>query len=508
MKGGFYCRVMGRTGGSGGTLEPGIQFPSIDGARSSQRSGRSILSGAVRYVDEGLADRIETTPSWRKLYMGPMRDVVAAGLRSPKDAMRLATDGLAQLHSTMTYETAEGAATIAEAFGSVGEVPETITIKGNGSPVRRLEIPYRNGVLKGDSLLSQLDYWVQRGVIEPSCRERVAQVVENPDWLDMSDVHVALLGAASEMGPYRALSSWGAGIYAVDLPRPHLWEEIISIARSGAGEVHVPVPPGTPDGPLSSVAGYDLLRDAPVVRDWLASREAPLIVGNYVYADGNTFVRLATAVDAITVDLMEKGRAVGMSYLATPTDVFAVPSDVVADSRERTKSRGLMARVGSRLTRESAFAPNYPQEVESEDGSMWGVYDCLVPQQGPNYAIAKNVQRWRAMASQDRGVITSANVAPPTRTRSVTKNRILAAAYSGAGAFGVEIFEPATARSLCAALLAHDLRSGSSSTGHPYSLFAAGAAHGGLWRNPHAPRSVLPMAVLLGLPSPKTWSAR
>lgn len=485
----------------------GIQFPIIEGARSSQRSGRNILSGAVRYVDASLADRIETTPSWRKRYVDPMRDVVAAGLRSPKDAMRLATDGLAQLHSTMTYETPEGAATIAEAFGSVGEVPETRTIRGSGTPVRRLEIPYRNKILEGDSLLSQLDDWLERGVIEPSCRERVSQVVANPEWLDMTDVHIALLGAASEMGPYRALSSWGAVVYAIDLPRPHLWEEIISIARAGAGEVHVPVPHGTPGGSLSSVAGYDLLRNGPAVRDWLASRDAPLIVGNYVYADGSTFVRLATAVDAITVDLMEKGRAVGMSYLATPTDVFAVPSDVVADSRERSQSRGLMARAGSRLSRDAVFAPNYPQEVESEDGSMWGIYDCLVPQQGPNYAIAKNVQRWRAMSSHDRGVITSANVAPPTRTRSVTKNRILAAAYSGAGAFGVEIFEPATARSLCAALLAHDLRSGSSSTRHPYSLFAEGAAHGGLWRNPHAPRSILPMAVLLGLPSPKTWSA-
>jgi hypothetical protein len=35
---------------------------------------------------------------------------------------------------------------------------------------------------------------------------------------------------------------------------------------------------------------------------------------------------------------------------------------------------------------------------------------------------------------------------PPTRTRSVMKNRALAAAYAGAHRFGVEVFEPATSR--------------------------------------------------------------
>ena len=52
------------------------------------------------------------------------------------------------------------------------------------------------------------------------------------------------------------------------------------------------------------------------------------------------------------------------------------------------------------------------------------------------------------------------NVAPPTRTRSVVKNRALAAAYAGAHRFGVEVFEPATSNVLMAALLVHDLHTG------------------------------------------------
>ena len=94
------------------------------------------------------------------------------------------------------------------------------------------------------------------------------------------------------------------------------------------------------------------------------------------------------------------------------------------------------------------------------------------------------------------------NVAPPTRTRSVTKNRVLAAAYAGAGRFGVEVFEPATTKTLMAALLVHDLEmSGAPAPAHPWEEEAQAAAHGGLWRIAYAPRSALTLAALLGYAS-------
>ena len=95
----------------------------------------------------------------------------------------------------------------------------------------------------------------------------------------------------------------------------------------------------------------------------------------------------------------------------------------------------------------------------------------------------------------------SLNVAPPTRTRSVTKNRVLAAAYVGAHWFGAEMFEPATTRTLMAALLVHDLNATPPLRVHPEQLFSDGAAHGGLWRAAYEPRSALGIAALAGLPS-------
>jgi hypothetical protein len=128
-----------------------------------------------------------------------------------------------------------------------------------------------------------------------------------------------------------------------------------------------------------------------------------------------------------------------------------------------------------------------------------GICDGLVPQQGPNYALAKRLQRWRATVARDSGAVVSLNVAPPTRTRSVLKNRALAAAYAGAHRFGVEVFEPATCKTLMAALLVHDLHtSGAPELAHPWQDEAVAAAHGGLWRIAYAPRSALGIAALLG----------
>jgi hypothetical protein len=93
----------------------------------------------------------------------------------------------------------------------------------------------------------------------------------------------------------------------------------------------------------------------------------------------------------------------------------------------------------------------------------------------------------------------SLNVAPPTRTRSVLKNQALAAAYAGAHRFGVEVFEPATANGLMAALLVHDLHTGGGPAHtEPWQDEAYAAVHGGLWRTAYAPRSILGMAALFG----------
>ncbi len=109
-------------------------------------------------------------------------------------------------------------------------------------------------------------------------------------------------------------------------------------------------------------------------------------------------------------------------------------------------------------------------------------------EQGPNYALAKRIQQWRAILARHQGQHVSINIAPSTTTHSVTKNPLLKAAFSGASLFDVEAFSPETTNAIMAAFWIHDLRNPNSAANpevkleHPLELMMEGANHGGLWR--------------------------
>ena len=486
----------------------GVQFAEVDGKRSSTAAGRTIFAQSVAGVDGELGSAIASTKDWRKSYLTPVRGVVEAGVPVGKDALRIASDGLNAVREHVVYTHEGDDLSLTGAFRTLAadEPFHTATIDGEGTAITELRIPYRGKELAGDDLLDQLDRWEQAGVLEASARDAIELVVRNPEWLDLSDQTFVLLGASSQMGPLERLASWRANVIAVDLPRENLWETIVKLTKRGAGRTFAPSTEAITEDQVTSEAGVDLLVDAPNVAQWIAGFDGPLTVGNYVYADGARFVLLAAAVDALITTIKNARDDVSLAYLATPTDVFAVPHDVVTGAESNRSGRWAIAgRVIRPLTAAKTFSPNYGSTLSDEGGRTWGIADSLVPIQGPNYALAKSLQRWRAVAAREEGAISSANVAPSTRTQSVVKNRMLAAAYRGAGAFGVEIFEPPTSRAVMAALLVHDIRNPeaaanpASELDHPYDLFAEGAVHGGLWRLGYEPRSVLPLALLLGL---------
>ena len=473
----------------------GVQFATVDGKRSSQRAGTAILADAVRAVDADLAGRIESTPDWRKRYIEPFTQTVVAGISSPKSALRIATDGLNSLHEHLTFVRGGVEHRLDDAFRTFSAPTfETETIEGQGERVSELVVPYKGRALRGDELRAQLALWEAAQVLEPSARSALDAVIDHPEWLDLNDRWFAMLGASSEMGPLGSLCAWGANVIAVDLPRPHLWEHISTVARAGAGKVYAPTREGT--------SGADLLTDGPEVATWLKGFPSPFTLGNYVYADGTNFVRLASGVDALITDVLAARSDVSIAYLATPTDVFAVPEEITAGARASAGGIGASALGG--LTGKRLYKPNYETLHRDEDGRGWGISDSLVPIQGPNYALSKSLQRWRAVVSREDGVVSSANVAPASNTASVTKNKMLAAVYRGAPAFGLEIFEPETTRTLMAALLVHDMSNQdaaanpSTDLAHPFDLFAQGAIHGGIWRLPYEPRSILPLGLIRG----------
>jgi hypothetical protein len=321
-------------------------------------------------------------------------------------------------------------------------------------------------------------------------------VMDHPEWLRLEGHTVAVLGAGAEMGPLQALLRWGATVAAVDLPRPDVWQRVLETTTRGAGRALLPVESGA-ESSLHQHTGADLVSEVPAVAEWLGALPGRLVLGNYVYADGATNVRVSMAVDALTTRLLEARDDVDLAFLATPTDVFAVPADAVEQSTRAYEGRSPAAKLVGRPLR--AVSAGRLLRRAYVAGSDPGISDSLVPQQGPNYALAKRLQRWRGAVARDAGTTVSLNVAPPTRTRSVVKNRALAAAYAGAHRFGVEVFEPATSNVLMAALLVHDLHAdGGPRHEHPWQDEAYAAVHGGLWRAGYAPRSALGLAALLG----------
>ena len=486
----------------------GVVFPaSADGRRSTSAVGRTVVAGALREADPVGAMDAERETNWRTGYLVHFRRLIEAGLTSKEAAVSVARGGLETLYRQMrvAQEGGQEAGLDTLLSAPAQRLYATVTVSGTGEAESELSLPYHGERLRGGALLRRLEAWAGDGVIEPSCADAVRAVADHPEWLQLPGRTIAVLGAGAEVGPLPALLSWGAHVIAVDLPRPPIWQRLLDTTRRSGGTLLVPIAHDNAgqrcgeasDEEIAQRAGLDLITDVPAAAGWLAAVDGPLVLGNYVYADGAANVRLSAAVDALTVRLQAERDDVALAFLATPTDVFAVPAEVVAQSALAYATRSRAAKLagrplrtlsGGRLLRR-AYMP----------GADPGINDSLVLQQGPNYALAKRLHRWRAVVARDGGATVSMNVAPPSRTRSVVRNRALAAAYAGAHRFGVEIFEPATCRVLMAALLVHDLHTeGGPAHVHPWQDEAHAAAHGGLWRMAYAPRSALGLAAALG----------
>ncbi len=449
----------------------GVQFPVVDGARSTRAAGRAVLGDALAAAGR---PPVGEERDWRAGYVDVLREL------TEHDAPGVAAAGLRSLHARLVHvrDGEERPLRDALALTPAGALATT-TVRGEGQRVRELTVPLGGELLRGDALRRRLERWVADGIVEPGCADGVAEVLEHPEWLALEDRRVVLLGAGAEMGPLEHLCAWGADVLAVDLPSQAA--RVQGLARAGAGIVRMPG------------VGADLLAALPELRAWIGEHDtgSALVVASHVYADGGTHVRLVAAADALVADLP----ATAYAALATPTDCYLVPDDAVAEARRRWDQRGVRRVLQAPLRAASAGRLLRPAYARLVDGR--GLADAIVRQQGPNYALAKRVQRWRATQASADGRTVSLNLAPATATRSVTKHRLLTAAYLGARHFGVEVFSPATTRALMAALLVRDLHR---PPGEPEERLAESAAHGGLWRIPYELRSALQLAAMAGLP--------
>ncbi len=473
----------------------GVGFPRGDGGSGSSGIVREILADAVCQFDPVVAQSFTATRRWRSDYASLMAELTRTCSRSGEASVGIARAGLSSMSGRMLFGRDGEAVPLSGALTAfrprAGFGAEHVS--GRAAPVDELRVPYRGTVLRGEELRAQLQRWVAAGIVEPSFATAIETVMAHPEWLALPGQCVAVIGAGSEMGPLAPLTQWGANVLAIDVPLPAVWSRIIDTAQAGAGRVRMPCRP-------EGGHGLDVVTELPELRQWMdqCAGEDSLVIGMYAYADRALHIRVSAAVDAAAEDLLLNRPDTALAYLATPTDVYAVTDSVVDFARDSYQRRQ-WATVGRALSAGRGFTPAY--RGQPANGTRH-VADSLVTQQGPNYAVAKRFQRWRGVAAAADRRRISFNIAPMSWTRSVTRNRILEAAYFGACHFGVEIFDAETARVLMAALLVHDLsQPAPDAARHPEELFTDQAAHNGLWRVGYEPRSVLPVAALLGLPN-------
>lgn len=419
----------------------------------------------------------------------------------PTRAVASARAGLTAAWQALPFVRAGEPLALADAMRTPQRRLQTLTLHGQGDAAPApWTVPHQGRELSGDALARQIDRWEQAGVCEPAHAAALRDCLAHPEWFDLSDQHLVLLGAGSEAGPLAWLARWRAHVVAVDLARAPTWKRLATTVAAGNGTLTAPVAPGQPLD--AAHAGADLLADTPDIAAWLASLGLPLSVANLAYLDGERHVRVSLAMDAISATLCAADARTQLAYMATPTDVFAVPDALATAVMQRYAGRGVVKKLAQFSARLSSggrgFAPHIEALLDAGDFGHWGLVDALVVEQGPNYALAKRLQQWRALAARADGHRVAFNVAPSTTTASVVSNPLLAAGFRGAKAFGVEVFAPATTNALMAAMWVHQLRTAPRDFAHPLKLLVHTANHGGLWRLPYLPRSVLPMAALLG----------
>lgn len=486
----------------------GIQFPLQSGKKSpsTTHTAKQILKSALQSVDSRYVAQLTIEKNWRKNYPFYFHELVKVGIESVDHPARIAQQGLETAKSLFNFNRAEQSQTLTSAMANIKDQPfESFILKGTGSStIEPWFIPYHGKKLQGEALLQQIDLWEQQQVIEPSHAKALRLLNQHPEWFDLSKRTMVLFGAGSEAGPLSWLAKWRANIVAIDLPHPAIWEKITKVIEKGNATLIAPQMQVTDKQQL----GANLLTQTPEIANWLNTFSETLDLAGIAYLDGEKHVRVSIAMISIMEQVSQHKPDSSIMFMLTPTDIYAIPKTVVHSIQDKIKQRPIVEKLLTKsihnISLSNFFKPNLKQLIQSDNGQQYGISDCIVIEQGPNYALAKRLQQWFAISTRARGQKTVINIAPSTTTHSVVKNPILKAAFSGADLFKVETFNPETTNAIMAALWIHDLNNPESATNpdkqldHPLELIMENANHGGLWHVPYLARTALPFAAAYG----------
>lgn len=392
----------------------------------------------------------------------------------------------------LRYVDEEGERDLGERMGeSVAPLPlETVPLPA--TPGWRPGVRFRGRLYDGPQVAQLVDEWHERHFMTQAAAQALRRVLERSrreGGLSMRGERVVVLGAAAELAPTVALLKAGADVLWIDVRDPRA--EML-VDRQLAGQLHF------------VRGGADLLAQPRAIAATISefAGEAGAHVWMYAYAGGASQEwRLTSSMNAIVRSLpTEQVRSV--ATLISPTTPGVVSAEDQHEAQRRLESAAGWKRA---LARAGRLVPG-----QLGDNGV-RVSHSIVPTQGVSYQAAQYVGKMLAAETyavfghrldtvRSEGLLTSANVAPITATRSLS-HPVFEAAFLGAPMFDIAISEPPTTRVLSGLLTLHDMLyppPATSETERSRSLFSK-QIHGGVYAQPYALQGCITVAALRGL---------
>lgn len=474
----------------------------------STEFARAVLAEAAR-GNSKLQDEILGAPDWRKWYLRLYAQLAIEEGRSLQSTKRIATAGLEAFQGRLFGKSGKPLVQEVVAGWSKGDSVTTFVVQGTWA-----KAPLRVDGESG-SLENLARSWVANSLAEPGLIDAFKYLDQNPNLPIDKNLLFAVAGAA-EFAPTENWLRFGGRVAVVARPGKEKWQRLISMARSSSGQMLIPIKTSLITKPLDSLsadeianlAGLDITDDYLEIAGWLAAlsklESNRVILGLYAYAPGIEHIKVQGVQDALAQVALQNltKEELALSWLATPTDSAPGRANIAVGAEENyTKRSALRVIRDSLLGLVGAARKVTPRFFSSESGEPLALIDASVQQQGPSYSFSKRTQRYRAYLAHFAGYKVSYAIAPPARTDSVLRHRILRASYRGAPLFGVQPFEVTTAKSAIALVLLRDIHDEAAiSQADDYlSLHTNSAIHGGLWRLGYRSSSIWIAATALGI---------
>lgn len=474
----------------------------------STEFARAVLAEAARN-NSTLQDEILGAPDWRKWYLRLYAQLAIEEGKSLESTQKVATLGLEAFQSRLFGNSGKPLVQEVAAGWSKEDSVTTVVIRGTSA-----KAPLRVDGESG-SLEDLAKSWVKESLAEPGLIDAFKFLDQNQN-LPIAKVLLFAVAGAAEFAPTENWLRFGGRVAVVARPGKEKWQGLIAMARSSAGQMLVPIKSSLITKPVDSLsdeeiadlAGLDITNSYAEIASWLSALSKletnRIILGLYAYAPGIEHIKVQGVQDALAQVAIQNltREKLALSWLATPTDSAPGRANIAQGAEENYTKRSTFRVIRDTLLGLFGAARKVtPKFFSSESGEPLALIDASVQQQGPSYSFSKRTQRFGAYLAHFAGYKVSYAIAPPARTDSVLRHRILRASYRGAPLFGVKPFEVATAKSAIALVLLRDIHdeAAMSQTGDYLSLHTNSAIHGGLWRLGYRPSSIWIAATAIGI---------